>query len=207
MSKGKFTEEKLMILLDKAYESSINGIPGFDSAIDLANNYLYKSKNSEDAIESLINWQIAKCTTSGFLTGLGGVITLPVAIPANIASVVYVQIRMIAAIAYIKGYDVKDDRVKAMIFMCLCGNGMREIATEVGIKLGEKIAKQTIKNISSKAIKEINKKVGFKLLTKCGEKGIINLTKLIPLVGGVIGGGIDAISTKSIAESTKFAFA
>ena len=38
-------------------------------------------------LDNFISWQVAKCGTSGFLTGLGGLITLPVAIPANIASV------------------------------------------------------------------------------------------------------------------------
>lgn len=37
--------------------------------------------------------------TQGVLTGLGGLITWLVAIPANVGSVMYVQIRMIALLA------------------------------------------------------------------------------------------------------------
>lgn len=33
-----------------------------------------------DNTASLIRWQNSKCATSGFLTGLGGLITLPVAV-------------------------------------------------------------------------------------------------------------------------------
>mgnify|MGYP000407501290 FL=1 len=47
---------------------------------------------------------------------------------------------------------------------------------------------------------KINQKVGFRLLTKFGEKGAINLVKLVPGVGGIIGGGIDFFDTKIIAE-------
>lgn len=39
--------------------------------------------------KSLINNQIAKCITSGFSTGLGGVITLLVAIPLIKAAVLF----------------------------------------------------------------------------------------------------------------------
>ena len=39
----------------------------------------------EEAAKALIRGQLAKCSTSGFLAGLGGLITLPVAIPANIS--------------------------------------------------------------------------------------------------------------------------
>ena len=67
-----------------------------ETAQDLAEKYIRKHNNVDDAINEFVNWQIAKCTTSGFLTGLGGLITLPVALPANITSVLYVQIRMIA---------------------------------------------------------------------------------------------------------------
>jgi hypothetical protein len=39
--------------------------------------------------------------------------------------------------------------------------------------------------MSSGILKKINQKVGFRLVTKFGEKGIINLSKLIPVVGGL----------------------
>ena len=46
---------------------------------------------------------------------------------------------------------------------------------------------------------EINKRVGYQLVTKAGEKGVINLTKLVPLVGGPIGAAVDGVSCKTIA--------
>ena len=47
---------------------------------------------------------------------------------------------------------------------------------------------------------KINQKVGFRLLTKFGTKGIINIGKAVPFVGGVIGGGFDFTETKLIAS-------
>ena len=46
------------------------------------------------------------------MTNIGGVATLPVAIPANITGVAIVQIRMVAAIAHLRGYDLNDNRVR-----------------------------------------------------------------------------------------------
>lgn len=51
------------------------------------------------------------------------------------------------------------------------------------------------------ALKAINQKVGFRLLTKFGETGAINLGKAVPVVGGVIGGGFDFATTKIIADN------
>ena len=131
----ELTESKIMQALDWSYEKAINGVTGVDSAIEMADSY---TKNSSDSLydqaNSLIRWQNTKAATSGFVTGLGGLLTLPVTIPANIASVLFVQIRMIAAIAHMAGYDVKDDQVKTMVYACLTGNAAKEILKKLVLK-------------------------------------------------------------------------
>lgn len=86
-------QNQIMELLDSLYEKFINGIPKVSLPIDaLANDYISKNDSTEKAAKQFVNYQIAKCTTSGFITGLEGLITLPVAIPANVSSVMYVVI-------------------------------------------------------------------------------------------------------------------
>ena len=70
------------------------------------------------------------------------------------------------------------------------------------IKIGEKSLEAAIKKIPGAALAKINQKIGFRLLTKFGEKGVINLGKVIPVVGGVIGGGMDVASTIVIAKNS-----
>lgn len=195
-----------MQALDWAYDKAVNGVPGLDSAIELAEDYKEEGGTSYDQANSLIRWQNTKAATSGFITGLGGILTLPVAIPANIASVLYVQVRMIAAIAYIGGYDVKNDKVKTLVFACMAANSTKDVAKDIGIAVGNKVAINSLKNISVKTINEINKRVGFRLLTKFGEKGVINLGKAIPLLGGVIGGTFDAYTTNTIGNVARDTF-
>jgi len=125
---------------------------------------------------------------------------LPVAIPANITSVLYVQIRMIAAIAVMGGHDVRNDQVKTLVFMCLCGSAITDIVKDVGIQIGSKLTVTAINKISGATITKINQAVGFRLLTKFGQAGAVNLGKAIPFVGGVIGGTIDSVATKAIGN-------
>ena len=178
---NELTQSKMMDLLNWSYEKAVNGVAGLDSAYDLANDYMKTNDSLYNQANSLIRWQNTKAGTSGFLTGLGGIITLPIAIPANVASVMYVQIRMIAAIAHMGGHNLNDDRVRSLVFVCLTGNAAKDILKDIGIVVGKKIAQNSIKNISGKTITAINQKVGFRLLTKFGEKGVINLGKAIPL--------------------------
>jgi hypothetical protein len=98
-------------------------------------------------VNSLIRWQNTKSATSGFLSGLGGVIVMPVAIPANITSVILVQIRMVAAIAHMGGHDLKSDEVKTFVYACLAGNGAKDILKNSGIGIGKKLAISGIKKI------------------------------------------------------------
>lgn len=202
----KLTESKIMQALDWAYDKAVNGVPGLDSAQELAESYLKGDAPLVDKVNSLIRWQNTKCATSGFITGLGGLLTLPVAIPANISSVMYVQLRMIAAIAYMGGYDIRDDRVKSLVYVCLLGNAGKDLIKELGIQIGTKVAKQAIEQISGKLIVKINQTVGFRLLTKFGQKGIINLGKAIPLVGGIISGLLDLFATDIIGNVARDTF-
>ena len=65
----KMNQEQIMQLLDKLYDQSVQGIAKVSPPIDeLANDYLQKSKSVDAAAKSFINYQVAKCTTSGFLT-------------------------------------------------------------------------------------------------------------------------------------------
>lgn len=198
--------KKIVEALDWVYEKSVNDSGMFYSAQELANDYLKGDGNIEEKVRSLINWQTSKSFTSGFVTNLGGIITLPVAIPTNMISVLYVQVRMIAAIAIMGGYDVKDDRVKTLVYICLTGSAVHDIIKDFGINLGSKLTKEAIKKISGEALKKINQKVGFKLLTKFGEKGILNLGKMIPFIGGGIGGSLDAFATKIIGKQARISF-
>ena len=54
--------------------------------------------------------------------------------------------------------------------------------------------------IPGKALVKINQKVGFRFVTKFGEKGLINIGKMVPVVGALINGGLDYAETKVIAN-------
>lgn len=193
-------------VLDKIYGYALNGLPNQKSVGELGDEYLKKYKDPEIAAEKFINNQVAKCTTSGFLTNIGGLITLPVAIPANISSVLYIQMRMIATLAYLGGLDPYSDEVQTLCYVALTGKGASDILKQAGIKFGTKMTNNMIAKISGSTLIKINQKVGFRFITKLGEKGIINIGKGVPVVGGFIGGSFDFITTKVIARTARNMF-
>ncbi len=193
-------------ILDKIYGYALNGLPNQKSVVELGDEYINKYNDLNIAAEKFINNQIAKCTTSGFLTNIGGLITLPIAIPANISSVLYIQMRMIATLAYLGGLNPHSDEVQTLCYVALTGKGASDILKQAGIKFGTKITNNMIAKISGSTLVKINQKIGFRFITKFGEKGILNLGKGVPVVGGFIGGGFDFFTTKIIAKTAKNMF-
>ncbi|MDD6484606.1 MAG: EcsC family protein [Clostridiales bacterium] len=201
--KKLFSQEDIMKILDACYDKSIQGIPHVSPSVEqIATEYMEKYPTTEQACKAMIKNQIIKCTTSGFLTGFGGFITLPVTLPANVTSVLYVQMRMIACAAFMAGFDLNGDETQTFVYACLAGVAVNEMLKQAGIKFGVKLTNSLIKKIPGKVLTKINQKVGFRFITKFGTKGIINMGKLVPGVGAVIGGGLDLVETKAIGDRT-----
>lgn len=190
-------QEDVMNLLDSCYEKCLNGVSMVSPSVEeMANDYLNKYPTKEEACKAMLNNQIVKCTTSGFVTGFGGFIVMPIAIPANISSVIYVQMRMIACTAYMAGYELNSDQTQTFVYACLAGVALNNALKQAGIKVGIKLANGVIKKIPGKVLTKINQKVGFRFITKFGTTGVVNLGKMIPGVGG----GLDLAETKIIAN-------
>jgi len=207
MEQKIINESTIVSVLDWCFEKVVNGMPGFESAKELAESYINDKGTTVEKVDNLIKWQDLKCATAGFVTNIGGLITMPIAIPAELISVVYIQMRMIAAIAYIGGYDLRNDKVRTLIFVCLVGNSANEVLKTFSLKLGMKLTEQAIKKIPTEIIIAINKAVGFKLITKFGEKGLINLDKVAPpLVSGFIGAAFDCFASHVIGKIAKAIF-
>ncbi len=181
-------------ILDWVYTKALTGISGTESAYSLASNYMHTPGSLDQKVDRLIKWQVTKSATSGFITGFGGLMMMPFSIPANIASVIFIQIRMIAAIAHMGGHDLQSDRVKSMIYICMAGNGAKELAKEASVKAGEK----ALINISQKAAGKITESIS--------SKGLAKITKAIPIMGGIVGASFDAITTRITGDIAKKTF-
>lgn len=202
-TKGKITmsiQETALELTKKICDFGILGMGGaLSTSRSLAQEYLDDPSyaSATERAESLIRWETSKNFTSGFLTGLGGLITLPITLPAGMGAAWILQARMVGAIAEIYGHSSEEERVQTLILLVLLGDAGKEILKEMGIQIGTKVAFSLLRKLPGKILIEINKKVGFRLLTKAGERGVINLVKFLPLVGGIVGGTVDAIACQA----------
>ena len=111
-----------------------------------------------------------------------------------------------AAVAHLRGYDTASDEVRSVVMLSLLGAGGTVLAAEFGANLGTKAATAALRKLPGDALAEINKKVGFRLFTKFGSKGVINLGRWVPVVGGGIGAGMNAVAMRTAGRYAKSNF-
>lgn len=198
----QISSEKMQEILNWSYNKSLTGVIGKD--VDtVALEYKNKYQDTELAIAHLVHSAELRTSTSGFVTGFGGLITMPLTVPTDITTVIYNQLRMIAVIARLRGYDPHDEEVRTLAYVCLTGMSMADFAKKSGITIGNKIGINMIKKIPGEYLKKINHVVGFRLITKFGKTGAINLGKGVPVIGALIGASVDGISTRQIAKAAR----
>ena len=200
--------DKGVKVLEWAYQTALNGVPKVSESLDdFVQDYVDKYGRTEAAIDKMVAVQKLKCTTTGFITGIGGVMTLPVSIPADLASSLYMEIRMIAAIAMLRGYNVYSDEVKTLVYLCIAGNAVSDILKNVGIKTAQNlVVKKLLPMLTRELIVKINKAVGFRILTKGGSKGLVNAGKAVPVIGGFVGGAWNYAEVAVYAKYAKKMF-
>ena len=152
----------------------------------------------EGDIDHWIRVATTQAGAAGFVTNLGGVLTLPVALPANFLGTAAVQMRLIAKIASARGYDLQSEEVKAFVFACLLGNAAIDALKDAGIRIGMRMGPALLL--------KLNQTVLSRLVARLGAAGAVNMTKVVPLLGGVIGGGLDAASTRVVGRMAKRMF-
>lgn len=76
--------------------TGIDGQGAFKGSTALAEEYLADPRYAthDERIDSLVRWETTKNFTTGFATGLGGLVTLPLSVPASIGGAWVIQARM-----------------------------------------------------------------------------------------------------------------
>ena len=67
------------------------------------------------------------------------------------------------------------------------------------VKVASFIGSPAINLLPARVLTPVDQRGGYRRGARAGEKGLVNLTKLVPLVGGPIGAAVDGVSCKTIA--------
>ncbi len=189
-------------------EQGIRGLGPFVGAAALATQYLDAPTHPNDdaRVAALIKREAGKNFATGFLTGLGGFLTLPVAVPTALAASWVVQSRMAAAIARIYGHPLEEPRVRTKILLSLAGDVARDAVKDLGIRIGDRLTQRAVDQIPGRLLVEVNKRLGAKLAGQVGQRVLLRFPRAVPVLGGVVGGALDAVVCRKVGATARTLF-
>jgi hypothetical protein len=193
--------------LDWAYDRAIEGLPGLDSAYALAAARVVAEDDPEARVEHLIRQQLARAGAIGFLAGATGTVSLPVAVPANVAALLYLQIRLVAAIAALGGHDLGDPRVRRLVYLCLTADAAPALLADAGVVVGRRLTREALAAVPGRMLATIDRRVARRLaLAGSSGEARPRARRLRPLLGGLIGAAADALATRRVARAARAVF-
>jgi hypothetical protein len=186
---------------------AIDGAGPFRGAEAVAGEVRAVTADVEAAIDRFVAIHLRLAAANGALTGLGGVATLPITVPAGVGGYFIVAGRLVAGVAHLRGHDLASEDVRTAVLLTMAGGGpATEILREVGVEIGRRGAAAAVRRVPGRTLVEINKRVGFRLLTKAGTTGVVNLGRLVPFVGAPIGATTDLLSMRAVAAYARSSF-
>ena len=195
-------------VVDRVLNVGVDRLGPFKGAAVVADEALASCRGDvERAVDHIIKTHVRLAGTNGFVTGLGGIAALPVTLPVGVGGYYLLGARLAAAVAHLRGEDLHSEHVRSAVLITLLGSAGTEVLKEAGVKIGTKGLAAALKRVPGRIFIDINKKVGFRLVTKGETTGVINMGKLIPLAGGPIGATIDVVSMRAVGRYARKNFA
>ena len=192
--------------LQKSLESIMDYVIKTDSATIYSYVDKLREQNPNLSADALAKKVLArKSLKNGLLggaTGLGGFITLPVAIPVDLAASWRIQASMAFSIAYIYGHTPETTDLKTDFYLILAGDSAKEALKRFGVEVAKSVTKKAVdRYITRDVMVKIWKIVGQKVITKAGEKSLTSFTKMVPLVGAPVGFAFDWAATQAVGRT------
>ena len=192
-------------------------------------NQAIKSNTIEAGIDLFVLDKIAKNIVSkrttqtagaSFVAGLPGGLAMAATIPADTLQFFGVALRIAQELAYLYGFEdlwkddsIDSERVKNELTLFLgamfgiggANTALRLISTNMAKQVLKKLPQQALtKNIYYPIIKKIAATIGLKMTKDTFAKGA---SKAIPILGGVISGGLTYMSMKPMGNRLRKALA
>lgn len=197
--------EALQKMVEAFRDVGLDGKLKYSSADEMGRKALKRSgRNEKKAIRRVVRSHRRGVTAAGFLTGLGGLFTLPLLLPANLFEFYVQATRMVGAIASIRGYDLEDEEVRTRVLAALVGEESEDVLDSIGLgPIAGAATRQIAKRLPMSPSSAVARAIGGRMLRQFGLQSARLFGKAIPGLGGVLGAWSDRKVLKKIARTAE----
>jgi hypothetical protein len=180
-----------------ALDRALDGVGPLPGAAAAADRKLAKAGGDEGkAIRAIVDSHVRLAGMAGFVTNIGGIVTTPVAVPANLAGLALVHCHMVAGIAHVRGYDTNDPRVRNAIVACMLGEDTVKSMVKKKVLPSSPMAIATAPAHDPALDLRIGAAVTGEFLTRAAGKKVIGvIARRTPVIGGGVGAVTDGYAT------------
>ncbi len=180
-------------LFNSVVDRGISGLPPFDSSWELAVRYMEDASfvSDDERVAALIARESRKNAFVTAVTNLGGLVTLPVAVPANAYASFAYQARLAASVALVYGHDIRSPQVRTLVGLSLAGRRAADLLKTLGVKFSTLLLERGAAQLSQKVLADVGAGVGMRLLAQSGEQAAGIMLRAVPVVGAAVCGVID----------------
>jgi uncharacterized protein (DUF697 family) len=189
-------------LIRQAVQRAIHGVGPLPSAASAAEKQLQEQDGDVDsAVKELIENHAGMAAAQGFVTNIGGLVTMAATIPVNISGLAVLQLRMVAGIAHLRGYDLDDGRVRNAVLLCTLGDdSVKKLVKEKKVP-GSPMVLATAPAYDAGIDSVIAGEVTSALVNRVvGKRAASAVVRRVPVAGGVWGAGSDGYATWQIGK-------
>lgn len=183
-------------------QKAVHGVGPLPAAAAAADKQLSEQGGDVDAaIGELIENHTAMAAAQGFVTNLGGLVTVAAAIPVNITGLALVQCRLVAGIAHLRGYDLADDRVRNAVLLCTLGEDTVKSLVKTKKVPGTPMVIATAPTYDPVLDKLVAAEFTGALVSRVvGKRAAGTVIRRVPIAGGVWGASADGYATWQVGR-------
>ena len=199
----------LVAWLDRAIDAGIDGVGPFKGARDLVDPLRRRGMPVDQIVDRLVKTQCGTAAIQGAVTSVGGIATAAVGAPVGLAATMVVQARLTAAIAYAHGHDPAKPDVRERIEECVNGAKESTAAKRTGITAGKKSMSYLLPRVQQRAAARAATRAAAGQSAGAVTSRVAAATgsRAVPVVGALVGGAFDLVSTRRVADRARRAFA
>ena len=177
---------------------------------------LFSKEELDHIASNIINSNVLKSTSISFASGLPGGIAIAATIPADMAQFYGYSLKLAQEISYVYGYqniwdgqgELTEDAKNTLILylgimfgVTSAGSTIRVLSNKLAIQALKKLPNKTLtKHLYYTILKKVLAIFGAKLTKTTFAKGV---SKVIPVVGGVLSGSMNYLALKPMANKLK----
>lgn len=186
----------------EAFNRAIDGTGKLPGAARSADKRLAQvAGDTDEAVDLLISSHLKYAGSQGFVTNLGGIVSMAVLAPANIAALALVQCHLVAGIAHLRGLDLTDPRTRNAVLACMIGpDAVKRLVRKRKLP-GTPYQLAHADEYDAELAKVIATELTNELISRTlGKRAVGFVGRRIPVLGGGIGAAGDAYSTRKVGK-------